>query len=393
MYEIKDLFDKRSIVGAKLEHILKQEGYTKTAFCKAAEISRPTLDKILSGGLTNKTNYEKHIRKILRCLKLSPDSLVGGDACRETRVRQLRSMMRMSTEEVSKETEISLARLQEIEAGEKASLAELRDIALCLAVSVRTLQGEYFFEPQIAILQGILENRSGKAEDADCGFWGHLGILLKGRNDHLWFPITQSTRDLIIKTMENERMIIPCMNNKVLYLYMPNIKEMILNDFDCDTPSFVNWDSEVDAGNIPLVVYEALEDYLYSVGDSMEEELLSKGFVDYLERLTVHRRWSEDTMATMLNTSEIYYTDGMIRPLNIDFGLGVENLSGEIEYIYDFQNTEFADDIICVTEETGNIITFNVKNISMIQMPLVPLEDAIVKVRQQEQQRYQEELG
>ena len=66
MYEVGDLFDKRSVVGARLEEILSEQGYSKSKFCKMCGISRPTIDKLLSGNLTSKANFEKHISKILK---------------------------------------------------------------------------------------------------------------------------------------------------------------------------------------------------------------------------------------------------------------------------------------------------------------------------------------
>mgnify|MGYP004548347765 FL=1 len=34
--------------------------------CREAGISRPTLDKMLLGNITNKTNYDKHLTKIMQ---------------------------------------------------------------------------------------------------------------------------------------------------------------------------------------------------------------------------------------------------------------------------------------------------------------------------------------
>ena len=64
MYEYSDLFDMRSNVGPRLEALMKELEYTKAGLCKAAGISRPTLDKILDGSITSPVNYEKHLRKI-----------------------------------------------------------------------------------------------------------------------------------------------------------------------------------------------------------------------------------------------------------------------------------------------------------------------------------------
>ena len=65
MNEIDALFDKRSVVGARLESLLTEREYSKSGFCKACGISKSTLDKILNGMICSKTDYKKYMRKIL----------------------------------------------------------------------------------------------------------------------------------------------------------------------------------------------------------------------------------------------------------------------------------------------------------------------------------------
>ena len=64
MYGIDDLFEKRSIVGSRLEELLHKQGITKARFCADAGISRPTLDKLLTGNITNKVNFSNHMEKV-----------------------------------------------------------------------------------------------------------------------------------------------------------------------------------------------------------------------------------------------------------------------------------------------------------------------------------------
>jgi transcriptional regulator with XRE-family HTH domain len=71
-----DLFDQRSLVGIKLRDCLKERGYTKVSFAKETYISRPTLDKLLSGDINNKSTFNKHIIKILTTLNLSAEELL-----------------------------------------------------------------------------------------------------------------------------------------------------------------------------------------------------------------------------------------------------------------------------------------------------------------------------
>lgn len=41
-----------------------------------ADISRPTLDKLLNGKIDNKSTFDKHLQKILAALELSIDGLL-----------------------------------------------------------------------------------------------------------------------------------------------------------------------------------------------------------------------------------------------------------------------------------------------------------------------------
>lgn len=82
-------------------------------------------------------------------LGISADMLLGNIKNEYIRTREIRSLMKINAKEVAKATGIPLTRLVEIEAGEKASLAELRDIALCLSVSVRCLLGESFLNRRL----------------------------------------------------------------------------------------------------------------------------------------------------------------------------------------------------------------------------------------------------
>lgn len=72
-----DLFEMRKLVGTKLKDYIRSNGFSKVSFCKKAEISRPTLDKILNGEIDSKSTFDKHLNKILTCLKIAPDTLMG----------------------------------------------------------------------------------------------------------------------------------------------------------------------------------------------------------------------------------------------------------------------------------------------------------------------------
>lgn len=71
-----ELFEHRSLVASKLKDCIREAGYTKVAFAKKANISRPTLDKILNGSVDSKSTFDRHLQKILGALNLTVDDLL-----------------------------------------------------------------------------------------------------------------------------------------------------------------------------------------------------------------------------------------------------------------------------------------------------------------------------
>lgn len=72
-----ELFEMRKITGAKLKDYIRSNGFSKVSFCRKAEISRPTLDKLLNGEIDSKSTFDKHLKKILTSLSIEPDVLMG----------------------------------------------------------------------------------------------------------------------------------------------------------------------------------------------------------------------------------------------------------------------------------------------------------------------------
>lgn len=380
MYTIEDLFDKRSIVGSKLEQIFEQRGYTKTQICRESGISRPTLDKILSGMLTSKINYEKHIVKILGFLAITPNMLLGKIQNKYIQAKTIRNAMQITVEEIAKPTGISKERLQEIESGEEATTAELRDIALFLSTGVRSVLGNSCFDTQIATMDTILKAYNEDAAPAGLsGFWGHVGILPTNATEYLWFPITGTTRKLIYESMDMDRIVIPCMNNKVLLLNMQNIKEMILLDEACDQPGFTNWDSSVDCGETPLVVYEAMYDFNPFYDRHVSTDTVSQCFQSSIKAYIKHKEWSEDDIYTMLHENLIYHKDGHIERVDIDFDEN-ESISSEVSQILDFGDDALVHKFLYYTVDDGIEVILNMQNVSLIAMPLLKVENAICSV-------------
>lgn len=71
-----ELFENRTLAASKLKTLLRERGFSKISFCKKADISRPTLDRILNAEIDNKSTFDKHFQKILAVLNLSVSDLL-----------------------------------------------------------------------------------------------------------------------------------------------------------------------------------------------------------------------------------------------------------------------------------------------------------------------------
>ncbi|MBP3620906.1 MAG: helix-turn-helix transcriptional regulator [Lachnospiraceae bacterium] len=373
MYLVEDLFDKRSVVGIKLEQFMLEKGCTKIELCKNTGVSRPTLDKLLSGTLTNKTNYEKHVKKVLEYLAITPDVLLGNVKISYNRTRELKNILKISSDEISDITGIPLERLKDIEAGKEATLAELRDIAMCLSVSVNCLKGRNFFEPQISEMDYFFGTNDSNYFS---GYWGHIGVAINNTNTFHWFPIDRNVRKMLYDVLDNEKIVVPCMNNKVLLLNMNHIKEIVLLDEACDQPNFIEWDYHVDCGEMPLVVYDALEDYV--LYENHDDKVLSKKMIKFLSDLMKKKCWTEEDVNMITDLSNIYYSDGVQRPLYIDFTQD-ETITDEIMDIYIYEAAEYSENILYCEDTGGAEIILNIKNIAMIEAPLLKVENKVLK--------------
>lgn len=379
MYEVSDLFDMRSTVGAKLEMILCERGLTKAAFCSASGMSRPTLDKLLSANITSKTNFEKHIKKALDSLKITPDMLMSNVRNRYNQCRLLKNMLHVDERNLAEFAGVSVKRLKEMEAGAEADLSELRDIALKLRTGVRCLLGKNYFEPQIAMYESAL---TPYGEYAKNGFWGHIGILPSSSKECHWYPVTGNTRSMIHASIEHKRIVVPCMNNKILWINMKNVDQIILLDDACDQPDSVNWDPSVSCGEIPLVVYESLSDYMYykDSGEEIPVNVISQNLCARIESFIEENDYVKGLVT-------IYYPNGKINQDNIDFN-NYENISSEISSICEFGDIPCDQQFLFYRDSDAAEIFLNSDTISFIELPLLEIEDAICRELDKENAEY-----
>ena len=376
MYDMNDLFNSREVVGCKLNQIIDSHKYTKSGVCTGAGISRPTLDKLLNGEITNKTNFEKHISKLLAFLSLTPSELMGGIANPFTDSKTLRNALHLDLQQLSQRCGLPISELQKIEAGEDVPLAELRDVAFCLGTGVTGVLGDGFFQTQINDMDYFVKN-DPETIHSPGGFWGHLGILVQGQPKYLWFPITAYTRQLISQNVNEKYMAIPCMDNSLLIINCDAIEELTLLDEACDDPADMDWDRTVSEGEIPTVVYEAFVDYMeckFTKGDPADYGL-SPSLITAIDHIIDAYKIDPTTFSSKLNTATVMFSSGRVKNHCL-VGDRSDDLIITVQQIYETGEL-LGDKSIQMETLEGAEIFINFNNISMIKLPLALVEASI----------------
>lgn len=168
------------------------------------------------------------------------------------------------------------------------------------------------------------------------------------------------------------------MNNKVLFLNRKNIKEILVLDEACDAPGFANWDSNISCGEIPYVIYEALEDYWCWENKELLQDKMSEKFLNFMNDFIKKNEWEEDDIYEMIHDSIIYFTDGTQRIAEIDFDW-LSDITDNIQQIYEFGEDLYEDDVWKFCDLNGTEVILNLDNVSMVELPLVSVNNAILK--------------
>ena len=376
MSNIQALYDMQSNVGAKLEILMKKNNITKAELCRKTGVSRPTIDKMLSGMVTNISNYEKHLNKITETLHITQDMLMESEKINNTRIN--REIMKKSKKEISNITGISESRLDDIEAGKEGTLAEMRDIAISLSTSVNVIQGENFFPPQIAEWGIFIDKENRDTEISS--FWGNIGILPVNSDKYQWFTITERAKLDIDVNINNKFMVVPCMNNKLLFLNMENIKRIVLLDEACGLPSQIDKNCVLDEGEIPLVVYEALSDYVFE----KDEKKISKKLKKIIHNYMNVNKWLEEDIIDQINGITIFYNDGIVETDRLEMD-NQDDILDLIFNAYIYGDDGYYDRAFSYTGEDQVQNRLLINQISMLQLPLIEIENNI-------NDRYYEEL-
>lgn len=170
------------------------------------------------------------------------------------RLKELRQSARYSQEHLAEMLDTTQQTIARWETGAvEPSLRKLRDLALIFGVSVDDLLGE---NPLAARPPTTAYHLLG--DGTTDGFWGHVGLLLDGRETTSWFPVTATTFAHLSDGLSEglDWIAFPTLANKIVACRPENLRNIAFLDEAADGPEG-DWVQDHPYEGLPLETYRA----------------------------------------------------------------------------------------------------------------------------------------
>ncbi len=376
------LYSEKEHAGKRMEEIFSERGLTKIQVCKDTGISRPTLDKFIEGNIRNEKNFYKYLKILFQYLDISSEQEFKG--WYKTEELQKKEYNPSDISYASEVTGISEEHIQEILQGADATREELQELALCFRTSTKGVQNKHYFEnvenvPRCNIIGAEYEN----------GIWGYIEIQPARRKDKLIYPITELTKDSVKWQLNQEFLVVPCLNNRLLLINRKHLKYIKLYTVGHGKDKGISRHEETSIRKFlneriqnfssfeeaPLVVYEVYKRYGNVTNEKTNKDDLTK-----LEKeifgLLRKEYIRESYIKSQTSLTEIYYDDGAWDTIVIDFNER-ENLTTNIKRVQEWIQPQVEDELY-MDGEAGEYISYNTERIAIMDIPLLQVEDALL---------------
>ena len=366
-----DLFRDRIDVGKRLEAIIKSRKLTKKALCDLSHISRPTLDKLLSGRIESKSSFDKQLNKIILALEINHDELVTGNVfCGENNVKSFRMQLGISQKDLAVASGIPIKTIQAVENGSVDLLdSEWTDLAIALKSDSRSLKRENFLPSQYPYYDYAL-----KEIDSSENLSGYQGYILItpvcGQTEFSFALCRHSWNNAMSDLLRAKYVVVPCLGNKLILINVKNNRKYEFLDDDYD-----NFDGHYSFFNtLPLEDYYLLDKHFGYMAGDMELKLPDRheGRVCWiLDSSSIDSNEIEKSIHSII----IHYSDGNSETIWID---NYAMAAALIQRIYFDEDCD--EDLIAFgvndEAETNNLLV-NLNAISFIEFPLLRIEEAL----------------
>lgn len=280
------------------------------------------------------------------------------------RLKELRAKFNMTQKDLAERLEMSQQAIAKWENGTaEPTVKNLRELAVIFGISVDDLLGN----SKTVKTTHFCNYGPKKNEDIEIdGFWGNLGVKIKGQEKSRWYPITQKTYEDIYNALQEgiTWLNVETLNNKRLLINHKNIKKLSLVDEACDEVHD-DWDLQWDAySGHSDESYRCLYDYYCGDTTDIPEKLLAG-----IESMIKEEKLSTEDIAKSVCYLGIVDSDGQEEYVNPNFWTQLQEL-----YEWSDELEDGSVSSIIIDAEEGNFF-YNSSEVAVIEAPINQLKD------------------
>jgi transcriptional regulator with XRE-family HTH domain len=204
------------------------------------------------------------------------------------------------------------------------------------------------------------------------GFWGHIGLLLPGEEEHRWYPITRGEADRVSSNLYGATdpaawLVIATLNNRVLLVNPSAIQRIRLLDDAADQPDDDNWNLTWDGyQGLAPEIYRAIGDYFWDEAafEADYSEALRQMARDHIEQHEI----DDEGAARFLEYTHTYLNSG------IEVSLRAE--SDELFSLTLEADCLIPDRVVLINEYSAELNFFPAHSVALVSMPLTQYQKA-----------------
>jgi len=230
------------------------------------------------------------------------------------KIKELREKLNYSQAQLAEMLDTTQQTISKWEAGTtEPSIAALRDLAMIFGCSVDDLLGLRKVS-KANKLRVTIPYADAYSENLD-GYWGNLGLLMKGRQFTKWYPISAQEKNHVERALQNDPgaelgwLIVQTLNNRILAVNLKAMRRIWLLDEACDQPDG-DWKDFGDTiVGLPLELYRGLSQWSDGEPRTYEAKTSVK-FRDVIAKYIEAEGLDEDGARERVHNTHIYELDG-----------------------------------------------------------------------------------
>lgn len=286
------------------------------------------------------------------------------------KLKEIRTRLGMTQQQLAeamKTTQQTIARWESGAA--EPSIANLKDLALRLGTSIDNL-----LDKDTPILTSIPSDyiRANEKEIFD-GYWGNLGIQIRGSERKKWYPISSNTKSYTFSSFQDEGWFYAVtLNNKVLLMNKKNIERIVLVDEACDSVEDMDQAEWHEGEPYPQVIFAELENCISDFPDNDPSK--SSEARKIAEEIITEHSLSDKDITKLTNEITVRYAGGKAEYFWPDGYEAFTMALFEIESSYD---DDSALRTLIFSDSYGVYNLLNLDTISVIEIPKLKFDEQL----------------